>query len=138
MSSPELYIHDGLDIMNPTPPVPGQTGGVLYINTNMKPESLPIVEVVWIDAEEHGYAGWNDLKEMMKKAKKPCPVMNSVGYEVFRNDDHIALLSTIGPDECSTLEKIPTGFIRSINVLRGVTASATPSPATKSRKRSTA
>ena len=103
----------------------------------MKPESLPIVEVVWIDAEEHGEIGWNDLKAMLKRAKKPCPVMNSVGYEVHRDDDHISLLSTIGPDECSTLEKIPTGFIRSITVLRGLTGSDPLSPA-RSRKKPTA
>ena len=103
----------------------------------MKVGPFPIVEVVWIDAEEHGEIGWNDLKASLKRAKKPCPVMNSVGYEVYRDDDHIALLSTIGPDECSTLEKIPTGFIRSITVLRGLTASDPPSAA-KSRKRPTA
>ena len=37
--------------------------------------------------------------------------MKSVGYEVFRGTDHISLLSTVGLDECSTLEKIPLGFI---------------------------
>lgn len=104
----------------------------------MRVESVPIIEVVWIDAEEHGDTGWNDLKDLLKKAKKPCPVMNTVGYEVYRDDDHISLLSTIGPDECSTLEKIPMGFIRSITVLRGVTAAAPPSPPAKPRKRSTA
>ena len=103
----------------------------------MKIGPFPIVEVIWVDAEEHGDTGWNDLKDMMKYAKKPCPEMHTVGYEVYRNDEHISILSTIGPDECSTLEKIPTGFIRSINVLRGLTGSNPPSAAT-SRKRPTA
>lgn len=81
-------------------------------------ENYSIVEVIWIDAVEEGGTGWNDLSEMMREAKKPCPVMHSVGYLVHKSDTHLALLSTIGTDECSTLEKIPTGFIRSIVTLR--------------------
>ena len=81
-------------------------------------ENYSIVEVIWIDAVEEGGTGWNDLSEMMREAKKPCPVMHSVGYLVHKSDTHLALLSTIGSDECSTLEKIPTGFIRSITTLR--------------------
>ena len=66
-------------------------------------ENYSIVEVIWIDAVEEGGTGWNDLTDMMREAKKPCPVMNSVGYMVFKNDDHLALLSTIGTDECTAL-----------------------------------
>ena len=76
-----------------------------------------IVLVEWIDAEEKGEAGWNDMKEMLRYAKKPCPVMRSVGFEVYRGEDHIALLSTLGSEECSTCEKIPLGFIKSITPL---------------------
>ena len=94
----------------------------------LKVSELPIYEVVWIDAEESGDIGWNDLDESLKKAKKPCPVMYSVGYVVYRDEDHISLLSTIGNDECSTLEKIPLGFIRSERELSGVTGpGASPS-----------
>jgi hypothetical protein len=39
-----------------------------------------LVEVIWVDAEEYGEVGWNDLKAMKKYAKKPCPRMRSVGY----------------------------------------------------------
>lgn len=76
-----------------------------------------IVEVVWVDAEELGEVGWNNLKSQLRDAKKPCTAMNSVGYLVFQNDKHVALLSTIGKDLASTLEKIPTGFIVEINKL---------------------
>lgn len=76
-----------------------------------------IVEVVWVDAEELGDTGWNNLKSQLRDAKKPCPVMRSVGYEVYRSDTHISLLSTLGKDLASTLEKIPIGFIESIKVL---------------------
>lgn len=79
-----------------------------------------IVEVIWVDAEEHGEVGWNDLKAMKKYAKKPCPVITSVGYILHQAETHISLASTIGPEECSTVEKIPTEFIKSIKVLTGV------------------
>jgi len=76
-----------------------------------------IVLVEWIDAEEHGEVGWNNLKAQLKYAKKECPLMRSVGFEVWRDDNHIALLSGIGDKECSTVEKIPIGFIKSITIL---------------------
>jgi len=76
-----------------------------------------MVEVVWIDAEEHGEIGWNNLKSQLKYAKTPCPLMRSIGFEVWRDAKHIALLSTIGEKECSTIEKIPIGFIHSITKL---------------------
>jgi len=70
-----------------------------------------IVEVVWMDAEEEGDVGWNCLAKQLREAKKPCPEMHSVGYEVYRNGSHIALLSTMGKDLGSTLEKIPMGMV---------------------------
>jgi len=76
-----------------------------------------LVEVVWVDAEELGEVGWNNLKSQLRDAKKPCPVMKSVGYLVYQNDDQVSLLSTVGKDLASTLEKIPTGFIVEINKL---------------------
>lgn len=85
-------------------------------------QKYPIVEVVWIDAEEKGEIGWNDLKAQLRYAKKPCPEMHTVGYEVYRGKDHISILSTIGPGESSTLEKIPLGFVKSIKELHGVSA----------------
>jgi hypothetical protein len=83
----------------------------------MAKKNYNIVLVEWVDAEEKGEVGWNDMKEMLKYAKKPCPVMRSVGFEVWRDKDHIALLSTLGVDDCSTCEKIPLGFIKNITTL---------------------
>ena len=82
-----------------------------------KKRQYDIVEIQWIDAEEHGEIGWNNTKEQLAYAKKPCPTMKSVGYEVYRDEDHISLLSSIGDKECSSIEKIPMAFIKSINVL---------------------
>tara|TARA_B100000900_G_C20574006_1_gene714539 strand:+ start:97 stop:420 length:324 start_codon:yes stop_codon:yes gene_type:complete len=101
------------------------------------PELYPIVEVVWIDAIEHGDIGWNDLAELMREARKPCPSMHTVGYCVFHGPDHIALLNTLGSDECSRLDKIPTQFVRSITYLRGEppkTLDGGPKPTKKPQK----
>jgi len=68
----------------------------------MAKKKYDIVQVIWVDAEEYGETGWNDKKEMLAYAKKPCPDMRSVGYLVYRDDEHLSLLSTIGVKECST------------------------------------
>jgi hypothetical protein len=83
----------------------------------MVSKDYDIVEVVWTDAEEIGDTGWNNLKSQLRDAKKPCPTMKSVGYLVHQNDKQVSLLSTIGKDLASTLEKIPVGFIIEINKL---------------------
>ena len=44
----------------------------------MKAKVYPKVEVIWVDAEEQGNIGWNDLKEQLKCAKKPCPTMKNI------------------------------------------------------------
>ena len=77
-----------------------------------------IVEVVWVDAEEKGETGWNDLKTQLRHAKSPPPVMYTVGYLVHQCETHVSLLSTIGDDgDASPLEKIPPGFIKRMTTL---------------------
>lgn len=77
----------------------------------------PKVEITWVDAEESGDIGWNELKYQLKNAKTPCPVMKNVGYEIYRDDDHVSLIHSIGADQCSSVEKIPIAFIKSIKIL---------------------
>ena len=89
-------------------------------------KKYPIVEVEWLDAEEGGEVGWNNTKEMLKLAKKPLPLMQSLGYLVYDGVDHIALLSTVHPDCCSTVEKIPKGMILKISYLVSKPDEATP------------
>jgi len=83
-------------------------------------KNYDMVEVLWIDAEEHGEIGWNNLKAQLKYAKQPCPLMRSIGFEVWRDGDHIALISSYGDKECSSVEKIPMSFIKSITKLNKV------------------
>tara|TARA_R110000824_G_C14724965_1_gene625585 strand:+ start:107 stop:370 length:264 start_codon:yes stop_codon:yes gene_type:complete len=82
-----------------------------------KEKVYDILEVTWTDAEEVGDVGWNDLKKQLREAKKPCTVMKSVGYCVYRSDTHISLISTMGTDLASTLEKIPMSFVVSVKTL---------------------
>jgi len=100
------------------------------VNKNVNYE---IVEVKWKDAEEHGEIGWNTLKDQLKYAKKPCPLMRSVGYCVHRNEDHISLLSSIGEKESSSIEKIPIAFVIEITVLKKTTTTTTTT--TKKKKK---
>jgi len=94
---------------------------VNYLGYNMPNMSeYPLVEIIWVDAEEYGEVGWNELKNVKRYAKKPCPIMHTVGYVIHRTDTHISLISTVGDKECSTLEKIPISFVKDIIKLERV------------------
>ena len=81
-----------------------------------KNKSLELVRVIWVDAEEQGETGWNDFKSIQNYARKPCPIMHSVGYVIYRDDEHISLISSMSMDRknSSSCEKIPTTFIQEI------------------------
>ena len=96
----------------------------------MAKKNYDIVKVTWVDAEEYGDTGWNTLKEQLAHAKKPCPEMVSIGFLVHHSKEHVALLSTIGKKDCSTLEKIPAGFIVKIETL-GISKKKDPTVSSK-------
>lgn len=79
---------------------------------------LTIIEVVWVDAQEIGQIGWNDLNEILTESEKPCPIMHTVGYVVRSDKDQITLVRTLGDDQCGTLEKIPRGWVKTERTLR--------------------
>ena len=81
-------------------------------------DKLKIIEVIWIDAQEVGGIGWNDLDEILTESLKPCPIMHSVGIVLRDCEDCVSLLSTVGPSECSSMEKIPRVWIKRETVLR--------------------
>ena len=41
-------------------------------------DALQVMEIVWHDAIEMGDIGWNNIKDIIKYAKKPCPIMHTV------------------------------------------------------------
>ena len=81
-------------------------------------DALQVMEVVWHDAVEMGDIGWNNIKDIIKDANKPCPIMHSVGYVIVITDEHIAMLSTLGPSEGSKVEKIPRGWVKRETIMR--------------------
>jgi len=90
---------------------------LIHIRIMMKIPLYKLVEVIWKDAEEYGEIGWNDLKAMKRYARKPCPLMKSVGYVLYNDTQHISLASSIGDKECSSIEKIPMAFVKRISEL---------------------
>ena len=76
-----------------------------------------IVRVTWTDAEELGETGWNNLKGQLKSARRPCPTIVTVGFLVYQDDTHVSVISSLGPDICGTVEKIPMGFVARIDKL---------------------
>jgi len=81
-------------------------------------DNLTIIEVVWVDAQEVGQIGWNDLSDILTESRNPCPIMHSVGYLVRSDKEQISLVRTLGDDQCSTLEKIPKGWVKAERTLR--------------------
>lgn len=81
-------------------------------------DKLKIIEVIWVDAQEFGTVGWNDIEEVLAESLKPCPIMHSVGFLLRDHKNFVSLLSTVGPSECSSMEKIPRVWIKRETVLR--------------------
>jgi len=98
----------------PRTSVSGRTSPKRKPKRPSEPSELQLAECVWEDAEEIGDVGWNDRDELFKQAEEPCPIMHTVGYLIYEGDDHISMVSTIGTDECSTIEKIPRSFIKTL------------------------
>ena len=90
----------------PRTSVSGRTSPKRKPKRPSEPSELQLAECVWEDAEEIGDVGWND--------REPCPIMHTVGYLIYEGDDYISMVSTIGTDECSTIEKIPRSFIKTL------------------------
>jgi hypothetical protein len=82
-----------------------------------KKKQYEIVEVTWIDAEELGEVGWNNLKEQQKNARSACPTIRSVGYVLYKDKNHISLVSSLSDTICGTVEKIPFNFILGVQTL---------------------
>lgn len=97
-------------------------------------DDIAIVEVIWTDAEEYGDPGWNELSDMLRYCKEPCPIMSSVGFLLMSDNTQIAIASTLGPGLSGRVEKIPRGWIVRETIIRpGV--SLTERQGTSRRKR---
>ena len=63
-----------------------------------------MVSVLWVDAESDGGSG---SEEMMEHARRPLPVIHTVGLLVHQDDEQIAVTDSKGPEEMGSVTKIP-------------------------------
>tara|TARA_R100000152_G_C6782215_1_gene219071 strand:+ start:2911 stop:3201 length:291 start_codon:yes stop_codon:yes gene_type:complete len=73
-----------------------------------------IVEVVWLDAEACGDSGWTNIEEGMEEAAKRPPLMRTLGYVLYSNEEFISVTDSIGPEECGMINKIPKQMIKEL------------------------
>ena len=53
-----------------------------------------MVSVHWIDAESDGGSGWQDPEDMLEYARRPLPVMHTVGLLVYEDAEQVAITDT--------------------------------------------
>ena len=85
------------------------------------PQTTSLAKVVWVDASTHGGPGWVDQEEASLFATQDPPLMYTVGWLLAEVDDDpdgwVVLTDTLGPEECSSVHKIPSCMVRSITYL---------------------
>ncbi|MBC23378.1 MAG: hypothetical protein CMJ32_05610 [Phycisphaerae bacterium] len=71
-----------------------------------------MVSIHWVDAESEGGPGWQDPEEMLEFARRPLPVMHTVGLLVYEDEDMVSVTDSKGPDDMGGVTKIPRVWIR--------------------------
>ena len=79
--------------------------------------SFKMIKVEWIDAETSGDVSWQNLEETRVEAAKPPPTMSTIGWLLYESSTHIALVDTVGSEDCSMMHKIPRVMITAISKL---------------------
>lgn len=77
----------------------------------------PLVKVTWIDAITIGGAGWMSKDEAKAAAKEPLPIMITVGFELYSDEEQLAITNTVGPVETAQVNKIPKRMILKVEAL---------------------
>ena len=76
-----------------------------------------LVKISWTDAETYGDTSWIKLEEGIEQANTPPPVMESVGWVLYQDENYIALTSDIGREECGHITKVPMSMVVSLDTL---------------------
>ena len=71
-----------------------------------------MVSVYWIDAESDGGSGWQDPEDMIEYARRPLPIMHTVGLLVYEDAEQVAITDTKGPEEMGSITKIPRIWLK--------------------------
>lgn len=79
-----------------------------------------MVSITWVDAESDGGSGWQDPEEMMEYARRPLPVMHTVGLLIYEDAEQVAVTDTKGPEEMGGVTKIPRPWIKQYHRLAPV------------------
>ena len=90
-----------------------------------------MVSVYWIDAESDGGSGWQDPEDMIEYARRPLPVMHTVGLLVYEDAEQVAITDTKGPEEMGSITKIPRIWLKRFDRLGPVASKledAAPTP----------
>lgn len=80
---------------------------------------MTIELILWRDAESEDNV-WVPSDEALESAQEPLPIIESVGFVFFENDDHIALIHSLDESNLcmSPAIKIPKGVIISRTILK--------------------
>ena len=73
-----------------------------------------------VDEPVFARVSWVDLEDAREFAAGDPPVMRTVGYVLYYDPEPegwITMTDTIGGDECSSVHKIPSCMIRSLEML---------------------
>ncbi|MBG79630.1 MAG: hypothetical protein MK089_00340 [Phycisphaerales bacterium] len=92
-----------------------------------------MVSVYWIDAESDGGSGWQDPEDMIEYARRPLPIMHTVGLLVYEDAEQVAITDTKGPEEMGSITKIPRIWLKRFDRLGPISSKledAAPTPTT--------
>ena len=71
-----------------------------------------MVSIHWVDAESDGGSGWQDPEEMLEYARRPLPVIHTVGLLVYEDAEQVAITDSKGPEEMGSVTKIPRQWVK--------------------------
>jgi hypothetical protein len=83
-------------------------------STHASTQITSLVRIDWVDASSHGGPGWVDFDDAIEFATSDPPVMRTVGWVLHEEpapNGWIAVVDTLGGDECSSVHKIPYSMI---------------------------
>ncbi|MBT4768777.1 MAG: hypothetical protein HOO04_10515 [Phycisphaerae bacterium] len=77
----------------------------------------PVVSVKWVDAEARGGPGWEDPEDMVEFALRPLATVHTVGLLIYECEQFVAVTDSRGPDQIGAVQKIPRGWITSLEFM---------------------
>ena len=73
------------------------------------PKKYEVVRVHWRDAAN--YPGWKSLADIEDIASDRCPLIQTIGWLIYRNDEFLLVAQSVGEKSASEILKIPSRYI---------------------------